>query len=188
MKTIRKFLNSKRYLLLRIISVLTMYSFLFSHSGCMYYYKVNTVTNHSQDQIETYQKQAMYFVLHRGDEAWHLYDLDITADRIMGKISPNLDYHINHIKPKTNMPNRYIKKKEPDVLKEVHFYTTDSSFSYFDTLIIIPVNSINKIALYDRAKGATILSWVIPPILVTGIVVLVCINIFISGFDFNLSF
>ena len=156
--------DTKKRLFLKTVSLFTLFAFLACQPGCMYYYKVNQVDNYSEEKIDSFEQQGKYFILHQGEQAWHLYDFTISNDTISGKITSQLDYHVNYLNPKYKR-NSYKKKEAPNVIKEVHLFTSDSSFSSFDTQINIPFSSIKEIKVYDPAKGYTFLSWFIPPVI-----------------------
>ena len=175
----RKF-NKKR--LLKIVSIITLFAFLNCLTGCSFYFKAVTEKDFSSNRVTQLDDDGKYFILHSKDNAWHFYDLQINGDTINGKLDAMLYYHAKYLTPKSKGVKRYIKKEEPEVIKEVHIYTSDTTFGYFDTNVSIPMVSIQKIIIYDPAKGATTLSWVLPPvIIVTSFIVAILVNIFEDG-------
>ena len=174
-------INKKR--LLKIVSIITLFAFLNCLTGCSFYFKAVTEKDFSSNRITQLDNDGKYFILHSNDNAWHFYDLQIKKDTITGKLDAMLSYHVKYLTPKSKGVKRYIKYEEPDVIKEVHIYTSDTTFKDKGTdTIYIPITSIQKIIIYDPAKGATTLSWVLPPaIIVTSFIVAIVVYIFEEG-------
>ena len=144
-----------------------------SLQSCMFFYKVQTVHNITYHEIRQYDSLNKYIILHQEDTAWLLSVIEYDKNRIIGKIS--LLPH-DHMKYKTTDPkkaNRYIKgdkniksKKPPEtvVLDEVHIYINDTLIINHsnDDIVNIPLSGIIKVEIYQKAKGKTTLSWIIP--------------------------
>ena len=108
--------------------------------------------------------------------------MQIKGDTITGKLDAMLYYHVKYLTPKSKGVKGYKKHNEPEVINEVHIYTSDTTFGYFDTNVLIPMSSIQKIIIYDPAKRATTLSWVLPPvIIVTSFIAAIFISVALQG-------
>jgi hypothetical protein len=146
---------------------------LLSLSSCYYYRVVPQGTFNKQKAIEFEQKEKI-LVLHRDEDAWRLYDVHITNDILHAKIDVRLDYLVNHLNPKEKGLNAFKKQKEPDVIKTVHLYTSDTTFGVLDTKISIPLTSIYELQSYNYAKKASRAIMFVPIIVlpIVGIVTL----------------
>ena len=100
-------------------------------------FTVVPIDPYSAKSIRQYEVRGKYLILHRDNDAWHMYDLEIKNDSIQAKLDFQLGYHQKYLYPKKGL-NHFARSKEPDVTNAIHIYTSDSSFSYFDTLISIP--------------------------------------------------
>jgi len=129
-------------------------------------FNVVSVSPYSAKSIRQYENEGKYLVLHRENDAWHMYDLEIINDSINAKLDYYLGYHANYLNPDKKGRNMYSKSREPDVTNAIHVYTSDSSFSSFDTLISIPVSSIHEVNQYTFNKAAFITSIILPVILI----------------------
>jgi hypothetical protein len=121
-----------------------------------------------------------YLIVHFGDSAWHLSRIDMVESSLSGKISTLPDNHLKYKTTQADSSNRYIKKlNESCVLEEVHLYVKDSLFSDLNSndSIKISISAIIKAEVYKKAKGRTIVSWLVPglgiPILAVGIIALI---------------
>jgi len=163
---------------------------LASLQSCMFFYKVQIITKVTSHEIKQYDSLKKYIILHQRDTAWHLLITEYSDDLFYGEISvlPN-----SHMKYKTTNPkggNRYIKgdknikSKKPieiAVLDEVHLYLNDSLIYllYDSNFIKVNYSAISKAEIYNKAKGRTILSWIIPiaggTLLIGGIIITIVI-------------
>jgi len=123
------------------------------------------VNKYSSLSIRNLEPTGKYLVLKRGDEAWHMYDVQLTNDSILAKLDVHLGYNVNHLYPKTKGINRFSRKKEPEVEYTVHLYTNDSSFNTFDSVITIHESSIYKIDKFDYAQAPSRASVIVPAVL-----------------------
>ena len=144
-------------------------------SSCSYY-RVMPVNKYSSLSISNLEPSGKYLVLKRGDEAWHMYDVQLTNDSILAKLDVHLGYNINHLYPKTNGINRFSRKAEPEVEYTVHLYTNDSSFNTFDSVITIHESSIYKIDKFAYAQAPSRAS-IIVPIVLAPVAVIVLIGV-----------
>ena len=94
-----------------------------------------------------------------------MYDLKIINDSIHAKLGYHLGYHVNYLNPDKKGRNSYKRHSEPDVINALHVYTSDSSFSSFDTLISIPASSIHEVNTYSFNRAAYRTSIILPIVL-----------------------
>jgi hypothetical protein len=163
--------------------------------GCKCFYEVKTVQPVSQNQLRYYDSQERYFILHRSDSAWHVFDRAINGSAVTGVLA-ELPY--NHRKYLTTDPtkgnNRYRKNKngEAAVLQEVHLYVTDSTTPAFSPgdRIRVDVSVIQRAEVYQKNVERTRVSWLIPGIGVpvgVGIGFIIVIAISASSMSFHIS-
>ena len=145
----------------QFISWIVLIAFLNLIHGCHFYYKVNKSAEPPGPALIKFQDDYKFIILHNADSVWKFKNIVVDEDTIRGTITKLVD----HNKYKTTNPersNRYKKSSkinESEVLNEVHIYMTEST-QPSDTLISIPTAAIDKIELYDPAKGATVASWI----------------------------
>lgn len=130
----------------------------------------------SAESIRQYEVDGKYLVLHRENEAWHMYDLELTNDSIHAKLDYQLGYLVNYLNPKKKGRNSFSKRNEPDVINSIHIYTSDNNFGNFDTLISIPVSSITEVDTYSFNRAAYRTS-IILPIVLTPIILFFIIGV-----------
>jgi hypothetical protein len=140
-----------------------------SLQGCMFYYKVQAVSKVTPQDVKKYDSLNKYIILHQRDKAWHLSQPLISDNVLYGKLSvlPENRYKFQATKPTGG--NRYIKNKAPYesyVLEEVHIYVSDSVVpeKYDSGSIKITFSKIQYGEVYVKAKGRTIVSWLVPSI------------------------
>ncbi len=110
-------------------AIIAMIVLLCISSSCSFY-RVVPQDQFTSQSVMQYEDAGRYLILHRSDEAWHMSDIQLNNDSMLVKLDFNLGYHSNYLNPKMKGLNEFKKKKEPDVIREVHLYTSDSSFSY----------------------------------------------------------
>ncbi len=154
--------------LLKTISFITLIAFLNCTMGCGYFYKVQTEKEISKQKITEINKPEKFIILQDGINAWHFDNLKFTGDMLTGSLDYYLGYHFNYLSPKKpEGANRYKKKSEPDVINEVHIYTTDT-IPIDSKTASIPITSIQKIEIYNYDKKATTRSWVLGSLAIVG--------------------
>ena len=131
-----------------------------------------------------------YLVLHRGDEAWHAYDLVVANDSLYAKLDLQLGYHIKYLAPKEKGLNQFDRRSEPGVVNSVHIYTSDTTFNSFDSIVSIPLSSINGVNVYEYARAPSRASLIVPiVVLPVGILVGVVVYSLSHMFDdFSMSY
>lgn len=143
-------------------------------SSCSFY-RVIPEKQYDAETIKKYDYLNKYIVLKRDQDAWHMYDVQLRNDSITARLDYQLGYQVNHLNPKTGKLNQFHKKFEPEVLKTVHLYTSDSSFNAFDTLIAIPASSIYQVNTFVYAAGPSRASWLVPvivfPVAITFVII-----------------
>jgi hypothetical protein len=151
-------------------------------SGCMYYYKIQTVRPVAANTFKQYDSLNKYLILHLKDTAWHLSVMNIKDIELFGKLSTLPDYRMKYKTTKPNAWNRYKRMEVQDenyVLEEVHLYLQDSLFSevYAGDAINLQYSAISKVDVYIKDKGKTTASWLIPAfgVPVLGLIILILI-------------
>ncbi|MCK4569598.1 MAG: hypothetical protein KAT76_04855 [Bacteroidales bacterium] len=153
-------------------------------SSCSFF-RVVTESQYTSQSIKQYEDEGKYLILQRGDEAWHLYDLQITNDSIYAMLDHQIGYHLNYLNPKDKGLNRFKKKYEPEVINAVHLYTSDTSFSSFDTIVSIPVSSIDTIKSYAYARAASRASKIVPAVILPVAGLIIIAGVAISQMSFS---
>ena len=155
-------------------------------SSCSFF-RVIPESPYSAQSIKQYEDDGKYFVLHRGEEAWHAYDLHFTDDSLLAKLDFQLGYHVKYLSPKEKGLNKFPMKSEPDVVNAIHVYTTDTTFNSFDTLVAIPVSSITAVKSFEYARAASRASKIVPAVFlpIAGLVIISAVAI--SQMSFSMS-
>ena len=151
-------------------------------SSCSYF-RVIPVSNYSSLSLKEFEDKGKYIILHRGNQAWHVYDLVVDEEKVRLKLDFQLGYHVDYLNPKKESLNQYYRKSQPEVGNSLHLYTNDTVFSDFDTLITIPVSSIYRIDSYEYAKTPSRASKIIPAIFVPILVIVIYGGVSISMAD-----
>lgn len=148
--------------LIRSISIFMIFAFLNLTGGC-YYYKSVTSPDPPSELLGTDQLESKYIILHKGNHAWAFSDYEISGDSIKGKIS-ELIGHDYYLDTQPDKANKYIQSSDPskderEVINEVHITVSDY-ITLEANMISIPLESVQKIEIYDRDSGATTASWI----------------------------
>lgn len=126
-------------------------------TGCQTFYKVNS-SPASPEAIAQMQAAKKYIILHEGDEAWHLKDMALHNEQLIisGILEtlPDTHQYYKTTNPKYNNP---YKPSKGNPTYEVHIYATDHT-SINSKRVAVPLQSIEKIEIYDPATGAIIVS------------------------------
>ena len=154
---------------IRIVSIAIALLLSCSFQSCMFYYKVQTVSKVTPQEVKKYDSLKKYVILHQRDKAWHLSQALISENTLYGKLSVLPENRYKFLTTKPTRGNRYIKKQEPNelyVLEEVHLYVSDSVVqAHFDSgSIKIAFSKIQHAEVYVKAKGRTSASWLVPAI------------------------
>jgi hypothetical protein len=149
------------------ISLLMMV--LCSLQGCMYYYKVQTVSPVAQQEVKTFTSGDKYIILHQRDSAWHLSQPLVSENILYAKLTKLPDNRYKFMTTKPEGGNRYIKRKSMDesyLLDEVHLYVPDSVVpAQTDSgSVQVAFSKILNAEVYVKAKGRTNASWLVPGI------------------------
>ncbi len=134
-------------------------------SSCSYF-RVITESPYSAHSIKQYEDNGKYLVLQRGDEAWHMSQMYVVNDSIHASLDTCLRYLVKYLEPDEKGLNKFLGKKEPEVLEIIHIYTDDNNFSSLDTLIVIPESSILAVKSHSYAKAPSRASHIVPSIFV----------------------
>ncbi|MFM9984409.1 MAG: hypothetical protein ACKVOK_04205 [Flavobacteriales bacterium] len=145
----------------RLLALFFLIGFSFYNVGC-YYYKID----------KTYRKKdigpvpsevrdtSKYLILHNGSNIYSIKDLVIhEADQTIEFTADTLSYlHYQALDPDTNLVNHY-RKRHGDPTTEVHIYIKAQKMQIGERVLLF-VNTIEIIDVYDKAIGANILTFV----------------------------
>lgn len=153
--------------------------------SCMSYYKSQKVIPVSSKTLSLINSPKKYFILHNGDSAWHISDLNIAPAEFSGKLSSLPAKRFKFKTTKNGHSTRYKNTRASDesyVLDEVHLFLigdampglkAGSSFS-------IAYNEIINAEIYAKDKGKTNLSWLLPgigiPVVIVGVMAIIAAN------------
>jgi hypothetical protein len=144
----------------RPFALVMLFSFLTMMNGC-YYFKVNKSVIPPQDEIKKMQAEQKIILLHHDKKVMRFTGVTVNQDSVSGSVSSYNTYERS--KPvKTEGANRYKKSGKSNelyLLNEVHIYINEYSETS-ENKISVPLKAIQKIEIYDKAKGATTASWV----------------------------
>ena len=151
----------KKYL--KFISILVLVAFLNLITGCKGYYKVKTYDEPTNQLIERINKlnfQDKIFILHSGGQMFWLKRIRINEDKahiqaLVDKVPANLYGYFSQVPDKLNP----YKNKDSEVVKIVNIYSLEYA-ELERSNILIPIESIRKIDIYDQSTGATLASFV----------------------------
>ena len=153
----------RREKLLRSFSMVMIFAFLHLTFACHYYYKSTKSTEPPAEVIGSEQLASKYVILHTGYEAWWFTDYKISGDTLSGRID-KLVGHEYYLHTDPDKANRYKKRIDPsvdesEVLNEVHITATD--YNFIDgNRVKVPLESVEKIEIYDKDTGSTTASWI----------------------------
>jgi len=157
-------------------------------SSCSFF-RVIPESPYTAQSIYQCEEDGKYLVLHRGEEAWHAYDLVVANDSLYTKLDFQLGYHVKYLTPKEVGLNQFDRKNEPGVVNSVHIFTSDTTFNSFDTLVAIPVSSISAVKSFEYARAPSRASKIVPilfiPIAVLAIAVASAMS---QPMSFSMSF
>ncbi len=158
--------------MLEIFALFTMMIFLNYLTGCMFYFKVKEENNLSNPDTQALLNLSdKYVILQEGNSVNHLYDIEIKNDLMTGKIEPLTPAHEKHLNPKKKGGNRYIKKSESGVVNEVHLFVNDVDLKdQSNESVSFPLSAVQKVQIYKADGGATAASWLLPPLIVIGVI------------------
>jgi hypothetical protein len=141
-------------------SVLLVFAILNLTGGCYNYFKVSSPTIPPADSILAASGNGKTIIIHFNDEKWILKNVQVKNNAVSGSLNEyNMPPTIKPVKPQR--PNRYFiraSKNQNYLLNEVHLYLTEFARQENDK-VIIPINSINKIELYDKDTASTVGSY-----------------------------
>jgi hypothetical protein len=142
-------------------------------SSCAYY-RVIPDPDYSVELIQQRDTSGSYIVIHRGERAWHAFDLQVGDSVMTTKLDYKLGDMAQYISPDPSRINRFNRDHEHDLLNSTHIYTTDTSFSDYDTVATIHESTIYAFSTYKYAKAPSRASLVVPIVLgsLTGVIIL----------------
>lgn len=130
--------------------------------GCMNYYKVTRPENPGKSTMDGYIEKDKIFFLITGEGVFRLKQVLIRQDVMTAFAEPQPDYTY-HLTTKPEGANRYRQKtdgSQAKLLKHVLLYVPDFIQGSGD-LAHVPLESVEKVELYDEHTGATIASWAV---------------------------
>jgi hypothetical protein len=147
--------------------------------GC-HYFKV-TASSKSTELVNESKENEKYFILHKGDQVWHLIinhiaitSINENENALIGTLEPLPLSHQNYLTPKAVGLNRY-KRKAGNPLEEVHIYVSNFEKNS-QAEITIPFTSIEKVEVYQKVLGPTVAWYLIPIIIIAIPVIIVAIQ------------
>jgi len=143
--------------------ILLLTTFLISSCS---YYRVMPKENYEAQSIHQFHKDGKCLILHRGEMAWRIEDLDVVDENYQMTLNIYLGYMIDHLKSKDNRLHKYSKRNEPEAGNSIHLYTSDTTFGDWDPIVVIPASSIYEVKSYDYARAPSRASIFIPAILI----------------------
>ena len=159
----------------KAVAVFLALIFLGPFQSCNYY-KVQTISRVTPQEIRKYDSLNKYFILHQGDSAWHLDRIAVKENSFAGEVGVLPEYRYMFLKTNPKGGNRYRSTKKHDesyVLDEVHLYVKDSVVPKMRAgdNISLDCSAVGKAEVYKKASGRTTASWVVPivaPIVIIG--------------------
>ena len=155
----------------RVASIISLLAFLNLINGC-YFYQVSRSTEPAGPTLMKLEGNNKLIILHAADSAWQIRDITAYGDSISGFI-----WKLNgHDAYKTTLPdknNRYKKSdygEEFEVTDEVHIYVP-GDIQIKSSKAVFATGSVDRIELYDPAKGATTASWIFGALGVSALVI-----------------
>ena len=147
----KKFTSNLSFLLILALLNLT--------TGCSYYKnkKVETQPDTMAEQINKFNQEQKYVVIHSGSNSWHLNNIVIDEDQhlLSGDIDNISALHEHPIEiDKTFKYNK--NKSQP--LNEVHFFLTNNISPEIGKKLTIPITDIKSISVNDKNTGRSILN------------------------------
>ncbi len=131
-------------------------------NGC-YYYKVNTKTGLTPEELRWADFNKKYLILHVGPSAWNLTKPEITDERFSGSLFALPGTRLQYQNTYPEGTNRYKRKFQDIIMDQTHIYVRDSLFPDLTAggSITLPFSAIDKTENYQKAQGATRASWAI---------------------------
>ena len=177
--TMKKKSHYIRLLQLPFLLALVLTLSLLVNSGC-YYYKATARPGFTAEQLNKLLKENRYMILHSRESAWHLGLLRVHGDGFTGYLDKVDSARVKYLPvPKATWQSyppkiptkggevrvdRYKLRDKDIVIDQVHLFLADSLAPgvSVNNDISVPFSGILKTETYDRAKGMTTGSFVIP--------------------------
>ena len=154
----------RRPILMKLLAWIVIVPFILMTSGCNYF-RIHSSEKPYPEMIKQMQDGQKFIILHLDDSAWHLTDITIEDNNVKGVISQLLGHQLyRYASP--DKANRYRAggvMNQKEVLNEVHVYTDEMNVLR-DSYVSVPGNAITRVEVYNKAKGATILSHLAVPL------------------------
>jgi len=159
------------------ISIVVLIAFLNMIIGCNYY-KINSTYKATAEFGTDLVTSHRDVIVHLGSDQWKFNVLEFRSESIIGKFK---SVSVQHLQ--ANQHTRSKRYKHIDkhlVLNVVHIYINEY-VENDDNTITIPLNSIERIEIYDQDTGSTVASWVFSSIGVTiGVLAIVGVIILLT--------
>jgi len=127
--------------------------------SCSYYTvkDVPTTKENITKQVDNFNTQEKYVIVHSDNLSWHLKDMVLNDDEqmISGTIETVGNSHL-YKRVRDNKRVHNYNKQKTDPLNEVHFYLkTSISFNYAE-YVNIPLDEISRISVNDKNTGRSV--------------------------------
>jgi len=143
-------------------------------SGCFrYYYEVKERKSPTDKDLQEMQSADKYFILHNNALFWNIGNVKIENGILSGIVNNIPSERYNFLSSDLKKPYRYYRRKKVDesfILNEIHIYVNEPIA--IKDVVGIPLNSINKIEIYNKDKSATTASFGFGTIGVAGVTIL----------------
>jgi hypothetical protein len=139
--------------------------------SCHHYFKVNTVEDltayYSKEQLQKYQNLNKSFVLHSGENDYHITIIKVDATKKTMECKLDSSKWNNYTYDPFIKTNKVYSPKlgQEAVLNEVHIIASRVTVTNEKT-ITIPLSSISRIDIIEPDHGKTVASYVFPIVLI----------------------
>jgi len=158
----------------------------FSLSGCyLNFYTANTKNSASDSEaMKALKNSRKYFIVHFKDADFRLNNIAASDSIIEGDLTIIEDLSVLlYLAPHPNSTYSYKKKYEPDVLQEVHIYTSENYNPEQKEHIRLPVNSVTRVDIYTKNQSRTTVNHILStaglitaPFIIAGVIAAIACN------------
>lgn len=146
----------------KVISMITLFAFLYFAIGCSYYKSKPLPTNSDNfaRQYNSINKKERYVIIHSGNDIKHLNNLTINEDKkeITATLLPVNPSHSLYPLQENKKSRSYSQSKSSGKTLEIHFYTNEIVNNNITSEVVIPFSDITRIEVYEPDTGRQILS------------------------------
>ena len=182
MKTLQKIQRVRFIILILTLSIVNF--------SCNSYFKVNSSANPSTEKIEDLNQSEKTFIIHFNEKKWLLTNVQVN-DSIISGLTTNYRMPPTFKPVRSGKKNRYTNgvfknhaRRQGYLLNEVHLYP--DHFNNEKSSVFIPINSINRIDIYDKDKNRTSSSWAIGILGISSLGYIILMAIAISSLDLGI--